>query len=925
MTMLKTGVMGIDMMTMKALNAQPQTMGLRMAGHMIPHVAGLGNLALATDENAWRSVSGVIQSMSESSFIPNVSDLSGGLESYKGIGGALDVGRDLWTGIVGDVAKVGTAGAKSFSNDWRGKALKAIGEPLGGLADKVQWAFWSAPAMFAGDTYDSYKDWKAQRADANTAGKQQAEARSAFEQGDLSKMGVKDEQGLIHSLMLAGAGSDAEYLGRFVANYMSNTGLKTEDLLKNPEHLKTLYKMGMTAVREEVSSSGFSQGIFQIMDSLGISPMHSAAGPIMDGMSDASTADLNRLSIGSAYYGAIDPAKLGSIPMAARPDFAMTTGALGIEYGSRKMGMVLEMLAPSSPYTFNLALQQGTITPAQIEAEYGIQGIAPTMDLKTGLAANQEELWSLDRKGITLSREHRDREARIAWGTPGKMGGYYAGNTGGVYTPAVPAVMGEVQQRNQYNLDMLNMRHGHAMADMDWNIGLIQSGLGRSMAMANAQFGITQKGWEFQEQQFGFNRINFAMNVRHGDERYAMQLGHIDRNLGMQLAERGLQRNIMMTQYRQQDEELAIQGERRPITWQWRFEDMAFQGEQSGLEFGWRQEDYRRNIRLATGRQKIGLRREMERDQIRYGMGEDQRGRQEERLKQQKEWEDEDFERKKSHYEEVKELQIALFDMQTAHMIEQVGMQKESLALSQRQAKEGQVMQSVQMTAAEQNFQTMKDLQTELHNLQMTHMQEAAAEQIASIERNRTQAQELKDATEAQMVLEAEQDADRQKRLEKYWEDADKLEDDRYASVVNQAKAVGAMNAFFVSWRDEILPDIKTLAEEIARILKDAQNGGGTPPPPPPPPDPDAPPIGPEPPDVGAAPPPTWYTPPASSTPETPETPPASPWYSPYGSSESRTSTRSVEEVAEDLAQLLLDTNSADRWLNGKYSRNQRR
>lgn len=745
-----------------------------------------------------------------------------------------------------------------------------------------------------------------------SAGDAQRIARNAFRKGDISKLGIKDTEDLVKQLGLAGAGGDPEMVAQLASAFMGATGTDLAGLTSgSSDRAKLLFETITNAIREKMNPTQMMASQFGFAQAMGYTAYSDTGVQMASNFGQRSGIQQEQALMGAQLMSGYDVTNLG-LNAAGREHFASSLGAMARYHSEGSIMRAQQLIQPSTPYTFNLGLQMETITPAGIWADYGIQNIAPTMDLQTGLAANQEELWNLDRKQMKMVDAHRVREYRIAWGTPAKMGGYYAGNTGGVYTPPVPAVMGEMQQRQQFNLDMLNKRHGHAMADMDWNIGLISSNLGRSMAMAGAQFAITQKGWEFQEQQFGFNRMNFNMNVRHGDERFAMQLGHIDRSLGMNLAERGLQRQIMMTQYRQQDEEMAIANQRRPVTWQWRFEDMAFQGEQAGLEFGWRQEDYRRNIRLATGRQKIGLRREMERDQIRYGMGEDQRERQEERLKQQKEWEDEDFERKKSHYEEIKGLQISLFDMQTAHMIEQANMQKESLALSQRQAKEGQVLQSIQMTAAEENFQTMKQLQTDLHGLQMQHMQEAAAEQIASIERNRTQAQEIKDATEAQMILEAEQDEAKAKRQEELSVAMAKTDEDRFDSIVAQAEAVAAMNLYFVAWRDEILPDMKQLAEDILHLIREAKKaGGGTPPPPTFPPTP------------GSLTPPTTIEDVIDAIKNNPANDPAIP--ESFGSNPISTARRSVEEVAEDLADLLLDTNSADRWLNGKYTRNGRR
>jgi hypothetical protein len=248
---------------------------------------------------------------------------------------------------------------------------------------------------------------------------------------------------------------------------------------------------------------------------------------------------------------------------------------------------------------------------------------------------------------------------------------------------------------------------------------------------------------------------------------------------------------MMMMQFQQQEEDINIQESRRPIMRAWQDEDLDYVRDRSGLEYGWKQEDYQRNIRFATGREKIGIRRNMERDQVRYGMDEDRRDTEEGRIEQQRQWEDEDFERKKFHYEALKGKQIELFDLQTTHMVAQANMQIDNIRANMAQLEEQAVL----------------------------------AQQVHDIRQE--------DLINDRVAWEAQH-----KKMKEYTEAMWGAEDARLQLIREQEKYTAAMNLLFVKWKDEDMPQLVQLAKDLHDWIQSARNvladmpafpgGGGT-------------------------------------------------------------------------------------------------
>jgi hypothetical protein len=99
-------------------------------------------------------------------------------------------------------------------------------------------------------------------------------------------------------------------------------------------------------------------------------------------------------------------------------------------------------------------------------------------------------------------------------------------------------------------------------------------------------------------------------------------------------------------------------------------------------------DELQRSIRLATGREKMGLLRRREYMEEAYSMQEGRRGVEQDRARQVQQWEIEQFNRQKTHFEEVTRLQAAQFAMQERHILERYNLEREQIEQRKRDMEE---------------------------------------------------------------------------------------------------------------------------------------------------------------------------------------------------------------------------------------------
>jgi len=102
---------------------------------------------------------------------------------------------------------------------------------------------------------------------------------------------------------------------------------------------------------------------------------------------------------------------------------------------------------------------------------------------------------------------------------------------------------------------------------------------------------------------------------------------------------------------------------------------MALGRQQAGYSHAFQMDEMQRSWRMASGRQKAAIGRQMEYQEEMFSFSETGRGNQEERFNEQEQMQEERFQRERDHFEEVTGLQAAGFELQKRHIEEKYAME----------------------------------------------------------------------------------------------------------------------------------------------------------------------------------------------------------------------------------------------------------
>ena len=158
-----------------------------------------------------------------------------------------------------------------------------------------------------------------------------------------------------------------------------------------------------------------------------------------------------------------------------------------------------------------------------------------------------------------------------------------------------------------------------------------------------------------------FNWKRFEMEGRHWYERFYFQ------------------RNVTMTQFDWQQQDMAINRARQVQQFRWNFEDIYYSRNKMNVQFGWQMEDIDRNLRYARGIERYDLMRQRERAVVEYSMEMGRSQRDERRLRTQEGWAAEDFEREQRRFEQRKQWAIEEMEMERRHFEERRALRLEEL------------------------------------------------------------------------------------------------------------------------------------------------------------------------------------------------------------------------------------------------------
>ena len=151
-------------------------------------------------------------------------------------------------------------------------------------------------------------------------------------------------------------------------------------------------------------------------------------------------------------------------------------------------------------------------------------------------------------------------------------------------------------------------------------------------------------------------------------ERLALQRRHALESLAMQ--EQMWSVNVAYNR-----QEAAFGWEQMQTQQAWQYQDFALGRQQAGYAHEFQMGEMRRSWRLAGGRQKAALGRQMEYQEEMFSFAETQRGNAEERFRTQEQWDEERFQREREHFEEVTALQEEQFAMQRRHIEEKYALE----------------------------------------------------------------------------------------------------------------------------------------------------------------------------------------------------------------------------------------------------------
>jgi hypothetical protein len=262
------------------------------------------------------------------------------------------------------------------------------------------------------------------------------------------------------------------------------------------------------------------------------------------------------------------------------------------------------------------------------------------------------------------------------------------------------------------------------------------------------------------------------------------QEGFLQKQYAIQAKQWGIQKQMFDLQTGYQREDFNKQQARMDVKWGWQQEDFAWNRESFHIQSGWELEDLQRALRYASsGRERMDIRRQIERQSIMNDRKETEMDRAESRAGAQHGWDQEDLDTAKRRFEEMRPLQEELLNLQ-----------KEQFELSKEQAEAGRAFQmwmlEQQIALAEQRKtdaewqygeQTrLGDLQREQEKAEQQFRLEQAKQALeeakrreAEYQRQLTHQREMEDLWadfNMAMQLGFKDAADKSKAIRDYWE-----------------------------------------------------------------------------------------------------------------------------------------------------------
>ncbi|MCB0170443.1 MAG: hypothetical protein KDJ97_07810, partial [Anaerolineae bacterium] len=254
---------------------------------------------------------------------------------------------------------------------------------------------------------------------------------------------------------------------------------------------------------------------------------------------------------------------------------------------------------------------------------------------------------------------------------------------------------------------------------------------------AEQKMGLEEKFWDYRmkrrEEDVQFQKRQHALTVEQmewgiqREEQYAqLQEEHFKKT-----SQQNLQLFDKQTQWRFQD--LNKQESRMDTQFGWQMQDISRGREGFELQYGWQQEDMERAYRYATGRQRLDIKRQMERSSIMANRQRDDFAIQESRAETKYGWSKEDIATDRQRWEESRELQRQMMTEGIQYQQEMMDLQKEDREKRKEFAMEQLQLIKDRHQAYLDNYDEETDLMLQQHDLDMEQAGESIERQKESL------------------------------------------------------------------------------------------------------------------------------------------------------------------------------------------------
>jgi len=314
---------------------------------------------------------------------------------------------------------------------------------------------------------------------------------------------------------------------------------------------------------------------------------------------------------------------------------------------------------------------------AYMQAQLVDKGLLPSYfkSVQTSGSVGRERGYDVRDDALTIMQR--------AWQGPSRGfmrgdGQYSIGELASMTTVERENAMQKVQiQDREYNFALQNKQFARESA-------LSTTGVGLGAMLGNAAF--EGKGqYYFEDKSRALQRKQEDVSLAFSQKELQLQ----ERGIGLQQSQFYENFNLSQARFAEnsayQRREMDIGHSQQRTQFSWQMQDFAYQRGMSQMQFGFNMIDMDEDIRYATGRQRRVAMRHRDQAVITQSMQMGHLNVEEGRAKTQQKWEEERFQREKTHFEAGVQFQKQEMDLQKKHFEENMAQTKSSFELQKQQ------------------------------------------------------------------------------------------------------------------------------------------------------------------------------------------------------------------------------------------------